>query len=74
MQRLSDVPWNQLQYGDQVISALDNLGVIYQLDPNPDMDKALIHIIWSNHKKSIQPHYLLNKVLWKGPREQKQEL
>lgn len=57
-----------------MISALDNLGVIYQLDPNPDMDKALIHIIWSNHKKSIQPHYLLNKVLWKGPREQKQEL
>jgi hypothetical protein len=65
---LNEVPWEELRYGDRLRSAVGNLGVIYELQPNKDPDKCLVHIIWENHKKSIQPQNLLEAVTWLGPR------
>lgn len=71
-QPLSVIPWNDLRVGDQLISAVNNEGVLidkfYDGDPSDgiDVDYLMLRIRWAPHSKtSLIPHNLADSVVTK---------
>lgn len=63
--RLSSIPWNDIQKGDRVISAIGNEGQIERrfLDYSRN---SCVEIHWDNGKKSFQPVEFMDKVIYVG--------
>jgi hypothetical protein len=64
--KLSDVPYEEISIGMEVISARNVLGqVILKIDKESiDLhgDDNWVQVKWSNNNESVRPHFDFNKV------------
>lgn len=67
MRKLSEVPFEELEIGDRLISAKYNLGTIIGFNlikDDPRREDNMIGIVWDNGKTSCQYHFWCDHVIY----------